>query len=469
MGTILLRDAVVVTMNPGRDVLERASVLIRDQRIAAVGDASEIGGDADEVIDCRKRVVLPGMVDLHGYLGGSVLRSVVDGQPAKERRELLERMISHFIDIEYWGVDAELGAVERLRCGTTFMFSMLGGNGTRTDHKGYTHVAAAALEKIGLRSRIGVGPARPPWPRPYTLWEDGSPRETSVTFDEVIDTCDALLSEWRAGPKGLVDYCVALSRFGNRNEHDPVWSPDKEIWVGRQAEASRHLMEKHDVGFWTHAYGNAVEYAHDEKLGLLGPRSILSHCTDINERAIGILRDTGTSVAHHPRAARIYTAPGRCPLPELLDAGVNVGLGADAPSNHDCDIFLDMKAAIMAQRMHFKDPKLLPPGVTLAMATINGYKALGLDDALGSIEVGKLADLIVVDMNQPHLAPFDMPVHRLVHHASGRDVSHVLVDGRVVLRDGRFPHVDVPDLIARSEDMYARLLDRSGLQRSMTR
>jgi 5-methylthioadenosine/S-adenosylhomocysteine deaminase len=467
MGTLLLRDAIVVTMNGNREVLERASVFIRDNKIAGIGDAAEFGA-ADEVIDCRRKIVMPGLIDLHGYLGGSIMRSVGETDSPKDRRELIENIMSHYIDLEYWGLDAQLGAMEKLRFGTTCMFSMVGGNGTRTDRKDYVQVATSALNEIGMRTRIGVGPARPGWPRSFTIWEDGKPHQISVTFEEVIDNCDQLLAEWRSNPTELVDFCVALSRFGNRNDHDPVWSPEKEKWVGRQAEASRHLMQKHDVGFWTHAYGNAIEYAHDERLGLLGPRSVLSHCNDINERSIAILAETGTHVAHHPRAARMYSSPGRCPVPELMNAGVNVSLGSDAPANHDCDLFKDIKFATIAQRTHFKNADLLPPETTLEMATINGYKALGLDDVLGSIEVGKLADVIVIDMNQPHLVPLDMPVHRLANHVSGQDVQHVVVNGKVVVRDRKLTTMDGDELLDRSEEMYDRLMERSGIQRSLS-
>ena len=120
-----------------------------------------------------------------------------------------------------------------------------------------------------------------------------------------------------------------------------MWSAEREQWIHKQAEAITHLQQKHGVTFWTHRYGNAVEYAHDEKLGVLGADTILSHCTGISERAIGIMRDTGTHAAHHPRAGRIYTYPGRCPVPELIDAGVTVALGSDAPATHNFDIFLE--------------------------------------------------------------------------------------------------------------------------------
>jgi cytosine/adenosine deaminase-related metal-dependent hydrolase len=225
-----------------------------------------------------------------------------------------------------------------------------------------------------------------------------------------------------------------------------------------------HLQKKHGVTFWTHAYGNAIEYAHDEKLGLLGPHTILSHCTDISERAIGIMRDTGTHAAHHPRAARIYTYPGRCPVPELIDAGVTVALGSDSPSTHNCDLFLDMKAAIDQQRIHFKDANILPPGKVLEMATIDGCKALGLDKELGSVEVGKKADLITVNLFQPHLYPLDMLVYRLVYNATGADVADVTVSGRLVMEDRKILTVDETDVLEHAQAVYRRFVERANLE-----
>jgi 5-methylthioadenosine/S-adenosylhomocysteine deaminase len=286
-----------------------------------------------------------------------------------------------------------------------------------------------------------------------------------VAFEQVIENCDRILSRHRTDPGKIVDYCVALSRLGNRNPHDPVWSPERESWVRRQAEAVRDLMRKHDVGFWTHMYGNAVEYAHDEKLDLLGPKTILSHCTDISERAIGIMAETGTHAAHHPRANRIYSYPGRCPVPELIDAGVTVGLGADAPPpNRNCDIFLDMKAAMRLQRVHFKDPLIMPPGKLLEMATIDGYRALGLDNELGSIEVGKKADLITIDLFQPHLYPINMPVHRVVYEATGQDVRDVIVDGRLVMQGRKVVTVDEAQALEEADAMNREVIERAGLQ-----
>jgi cytosine/adenosine deaminase-related metal-dependent hydrolase len=211
-------------------------------------------------------------------------------------------------------------------------------------------------------------------------------------------------------------------------------------------------------------YGNSIEYANDEKLGLLGPDCILSHCTGISERAIRIMAETGSHAAHHPRAGRIYTYPGRAPVPELIDAGVNVALGADSPSTHNCDLFLDMKAAIDQQRIHFKDARILPPGKALEMATLAGYKALGLEAELGSVEVGKRADLITVDLFQPHLWPFDMLIYRLVYNATGNDVADVAVDGRLVMEGRKIATIDEGAVLERVQSVYDRFIERANLE-----
>jgi cytosine/adenosine deaminase-related metal-dependent hydrolase len=380
MPELLFHDATVVTMDRDRSIRSHTSVAVRDRRIAEVGPAAELRARYQDarVIDCRRKALLPGLVDLHGYLGGSLLKAAGHNLSGGARRSMLENLLPDFTDEAWWEADAQLNALERLKMGTTCMFSMMGGNGTRTDEPVFTRIAARELERIGLRTRIGLGPARPPWPRRYTYWRDGVKTERMVSFEEVMDHCDRLLAE---GGYDIVDYGLALSRIGNRNEHDPVWSPEREQWVRKQAEAILHLKKKHGVMFWTHMYGNAVEYAHDEKLGLLGPDTVLSHCTGISERAIGIMRDTGTHGAHHPRAARIFTYPGRCPVPELIDAGVTVGLVSAAPSTHNCDLFLDMKAAMDQQRIHFKNGAAVA-GATVT-ATVNGQTMTATTSSTG--------------------------------------------------------------------------------------
>jgi 5-methylthioadenosine/S-adenosylhomocysteine deaminase len=464
---ILVENGIVITMDPRRRVLEGASIAIADGRIVDVGPADALRARAGGAkrIDARRKAVLPGLVDLHAHMGGGLIKTIGEGLDAVRWRNMIEFVLSRATSLDWWRVETRINALERLKFGVTCIYTQLGGNGTRTDDTRLTQAVAQELEAIGLRTRFGLAPARPPWPRTFSTWDGETRTDRQVTFEHVIDNCDRILSDHKSNPGKLVDYCVALSRLGNRNAHDPVWSPEREGWVRRQAEAIRDLMTKHDVGFWTHMYGNAIEYAYDEKLGLLGPKTILSHCTDISERSIRIMAETGTHAAHHPRANRLYTYPGRCPVPEMIDAGVTVGLGADAPPpNRNCDIFLDMKAAMRLQRMHFKDPQMLPAGKLLEMATIDGYKALGLDHDLGSIEVGKKADLITIDLFQPHLYPVNMPVHRVVYEATGQDVRDVIVDGRLIIENRKVLTIDEEQALDDAEDVNRRMIERAGLQ-----
>src|SRR5262249_27678779 len=242
---LLLQNGLVITMDGARSIRDRTSVAVHAGRIVDIGPVAELTAKhrATKTLDCARKAILPGMVDLHGYLGGSLLKSVGQNLDGANRRRMLDAVLPHATDEEWWEVDAQLSALERLKLGTTCMFSMMGGNGTRTDDVVFAHTAAGQLERIGLRTRIGVGPARPPWPRAYSYWRSGVKTERLVGFDEVIANCDRLLSERRRG--GIVDYGLALSRIGNRNEHDPVWDPEKERWIRRQAEAVRDLMVRH--------------------------------------------------------------------------------------------------------------------------------------------------------------------------------------------------------------------------------
>ena len=151
-------------------------------------------------------------------------------------------------------------------------------------------------------------------------------------------------------------------------------------------------------------------------------------------------------------------------MTEMIEAGIAVGLGTDTPATNAADLFLDMRAAMLLQRVRFRDTRILPPGKALEMATIDGARALGLEKEIGSIEVGKKADMITFDLRQPHLYPPDMIAVRLVTNASGQDVNDVIVGGRVVMRDRRMTTVDEGAVLNRAVDMYHQTIERGSLQ-----
>jgi len=190
--------------------------------------------------------------------------------------------------------------------------------------------------------------------------------------------------------------------------------------------------------------------------------ALLSHSTDLSDEEIRIIADTGTHVVHNPSA--VASIRGRCPVPELLDAGASVVLGSDATApDRSGDMFRHMQQCMHYHRRHFRDPDVLPPGKVLEMVTIDAARALGLDNEIGSIEAGKKADVILVDLFKPHTYPFQMPLYRTIYFANGNDVDTVIVDGRILMRHREVLSVDERTVLEAAQKEADLALERSGL------
>ena len=195
---LLLTNGTIVTVDPDRRVLDNGAVAVSKGRILKIGPTAELKAQyrLASILDCANKAILPGLIDLHGYLGWSIMKSLGEGLDEVKIRDLYERILSQLTDEEWWMIEAQMCALDRVKFGTTFMFSMMGGNGTRTDDPVFTRIAARGLSQVGVRAQIGIGPARPPWPRTYSRWNSvGVKTDEEVSFDKVIENCDKLLGE----------------------------------------------------------------------------------------------------------------------------------------------------------------------------------------------------------------------------------------------------------------------------------
>jgi cytosine/adenosine deaminase-related metal-dependent hydrolase len=205
-----------------------------------------------------------------------------------------------------------------------------------------------------------------------------------------------------------------------------------------------------------------VRMAARDENALLGPDVHVQHLRGISLEEVEILARTGTHATHAPSAGQ---ATGRCPVPELIQAGVNVAITTDGTSPKTTfDLFQAMRKAQLVHQLISRDMFLLPPGKLLEMVTIDAARALGWADEIGSLEVGKKADAIVVDMRQPHLTPNFMVVHRLVYEAVGNDVETVIVDGRVLMEGRALLTVEEEGVLDLAGEESAKLIARAGLQ-----
>ena len=221
-----------------------------------------------------------------------------------------------------------------------------------------------------------------------------------------------------------------------------------------------HLGEvKDDIKALKKYYNKGLtEFA--EWVGMLGPDVVIAHGVWMNDEDIKRLAKTGTHISHNP-SSNLKLASGFAPIPEMLDAGVNVALGCDGgPSNNSYDIIREMKLAAIIHKARLLNPEVMPAETVIEMATINGAKAMGLENEVGSLEVGKKADIIIIDTNSPHMTPSTNPVSNLVYAAHGYDVETVIIDGEIIVENRKVLTMDetriLKDAIKHAEKVYDR-------------
>jgi cytosine/adenosine deaminase-related metal-dependent hydrolase len=439
--SLLLRGGRVITMDPSRRILE-ADILIDQGKIQTVGkmERGKGGKKKPAVLDCTGRIVLPGLIQAHIHLCQTLFRGLADDLALEawlaDRIWPLEA--AHTEQSIYWS--AMLGAAELLLGGTTAILDM--------ESVRHTSAAFEALEAIGVRATAGKclmdDPSSPPALR----------ESTDRALQESADLCE----RWHGAAGGRLRYGFA-----------PRFAPS---CTGPLLRAVSDLAEKAGAVIHTHAAETPLELelvkrgrgndeiAYLDSVGISGPRAALAHCVWVDKEGIGRLARQATNVVHCP-SSNLKLGSGIAPIPEMLAAGCRVGIGADgAPCNNRLDAFAEMRLAALIQKPR-RGPDALPATQVLELATLGGARALGLEAEIGSIEEGKRADLVVLDLEGPHTQPEDADlVSRIVYSASAADVQHVLVDGKVVVGDGVLKTADVEE-IRRGANAEARRVRRA--------
>ncbi len=460
---LLITGGTIIAMDPGRRVIDDGAVAVAGDRIVAVGARADLerGIQARRTIDARNKVVMPGLIDGHGHAGHGLLKSLGADIPGEWYRAC-EVVYARGSTEGFWRADALLTATERLMFGVTTGVTFFGGGDSvmRTDDPRYGDAHLEAVQQVGVRWFLAVGPRRPPFPRTYVHWSGETPREVAVSFDDQIRVSEDLVQRWHGKGGGRLH--LAMMFPTHHPEAQSLGAAQRADLV-RQAKAARDVSRRHRLLFTQDGHSKgSVKFAHEE-LGLLGPDALLSHSTDLTDEEIRICRDTNTRIVHNPSA--VASMRGRCPATELIDAGVTVMLGSDGVGpDRSYDMFRHLFQAMRYHRFHFRDPSVLPAGKALEMVTIDAARALGLDDEIGSIEPGKKADLILVDLHKPHLAPFNMPVYRVAYFANGNDVDTVIVNGEVLMEGREVKSVQVAEVLDMAQRETDAALRRTKLE-----
>ena len=457
---ILLRNATLVTVDADRRVLDGAWLAITGDRISGIGSAGEPEPEASEVIDCSGMVALPGLIDNHSHAGHGLVRNA--GAGLDTWFDACEEIYARGSTPEFWRAEARMVQLERLRGGVTTAMTLLGGGADiyRTDDPAFGDAHNEATVESGLRTFLAVGPGRPPFPRRYrTLGSDGAWNDREISFERQLEVSEMLINRWHDVLGRGTGICLVMPVYYAAQ----VATPEDRRQVVDMGEAIMDLRRRKGVLFTQDGHRDgSIALARD--LGVLGEFALLGHSVDLTEDDFAALKETGASIIHNPSA--IMSIYGRCPVPELIEAGINVCIGSDAAApDRGYDMFRHMAQCMHYHRRHFRDPAYLPPGKTLEMVTIDAAKALGLAHEIGSLEVGKKADIALVDMRKPHLYPPVMPITRIAHFANAADVDTVIVNGRVLMRGRKTGHLDTEAILADAAEQAALAFERVGLSR----
>ncbi len=424
-GRLLIDGGTVVVMDEAGAVLEGGAVLVEGDRIAAVLEAGAPRPAGVPVLDATGHLVIPGLVNTHGHAAMSLLRGLADDLPLMTwLNEHIFPAEAELVDPEfvYWGT--LLSSIEMLKSGTT----------TFADMYYFRDDAARAVIHAGIRAVMG----------PHVI---GFPAPDFASPAATLADAAEFLERYRDHPT-LVPGTAAHSLYTTSLD---------------DVRAAAELAIEYDAPFQIHTAEDASESATStertgmgvvealESIGALRPGTVLAHSIYLSNEDIERIAAGGAGVSHNPQSNLKLGIPRAAPVVELLAAGIPVGLGTDgAASNNDLDLFDEMDTAAKLHKYTNADPTALPAETVFRMATMGGARVLNLHDRTGSLEPGKRADIVLLDTRRAGLTPLYNVYSHLVYAARGSDVATVLVNGRVVVRDGRVLTVDEAEVMKRA-------------------
>jgi 5-methylthioadenosine/S-adenosylhomocysteine deaminase len=434
MTDLIIRNAIVVTCDAAGTVISDGGVAVTSGRITHVASSSELdhlAKSARRVVDATGHILMPGIVNTHCHAADSLFRGLVENLPLEPWLQTVWKAEGAILNPNTSRLGSVLGFAELLLSGVTTVMDMFW----------YPFETVKAARAVGVRVSTG-----------------------GIFFDPVGVT--ALSVEERAAEAQRF-----FAEFAGADDVLPAVLPHGAYTVAPDnLKIAKRIADRHGALFCTHAAETRAEQAdiqnrygrsvirHLDHLGLLDERTVLAHCVHLDDEELDILARTGTSVAHNPMS-NMKLASGFARVPEMLERGIYVTLGTDgAISGNDLDMWMALRLAATIHKAYSARADAVTTRQALDMLTICGARALGAANRIGSLEVGKLADMILVDVKRPHAVPLFDPLTHLVYSAAKSDVRHVFLAGEQVVKDGKLTRLDIADTMAEVERLAPRIM-----------
>lgn len=430
---ILISGGSVLTMDNAFTLFEDGAIAVDGDKIVSIGPDKDVKKrfTADKIIQANDRLVMPGLVNTHTHASMVYFRGLADDL---HLREWLENHIwpaeAKYVNPDFVREAVKLAAIEMIKSGTTVFCDMYFAQDS----------AAQSVKEVGIRAVLGEGLLD--FPTPISK----NPEEGLKNSEEFIKNWleDELVVP-AVAPHAL--YTCSADLLKSAKKLADRYGLPLHIHLAEESWEVEKIKEEQGK--------SPVEYL--QSLGFLGEKTSAAHVNWVSKKDIKILAHTKTGVCHNPQS-NMKLATGFCPVSDLLDAGVKVGLGTDgASSNNDLDMLGEMMTASVLQKAFKKDPSVLKAREVVNMATRGGASVLGLEEQIGSLEVGKKADIILINLDQPHLVPMYDVYSHLVYAVNGADVDTVLINGRLVMEKRKILTEDEKTIIARAKAFAQKL------------
>ena len=411
---LIIRGGTVVTMDANKRIIENGAVAVEKDKIVAVGTEGEIARQffSKQMINAAGKVIIPGLINTHTHIPMTLFRGIADDL---DLQEWLTKYIfpaeAKNVTEDFVRVGTRLGLAEMIRGGTT----------TYCDMYYFEDAIADETFKAGVRGVLGE-----------TIID--FPVPDNKTWDEGLAYTEKFVKKWQ-GNSLIIPAIAPHAPYTVSEEHlkqaralsDKLNAP--LVIHLAEAESETEFIQKNQKGM------RPIEYV--EKIGFLNNRVIAAHVIQANEAELDILKRRGVGIAHNPQS-NMKLAAGVAPIPLMLKMDLSVGLGTDgAASNNDLSLWEEMDTAAKLHKIFAKDPKVVSAEQVFEMATIRGARALHLENLIGSIEAGKRADMVIVDFDSLHQTPYFNVYSHLVYATKAADVRHVIINGKIVMRDKR--------------------------------
>ena len=422
---ILVHNGTILTMDSQNNIIHNGMVAISDSTISYIGKGKKDAIKAKKDLDTQGGLILPGLINSHTHAAMSLFRGLADDLPLMEWLHNYIFPVEGKMDGDFVRVGTLLACAEMILSGTT----------TFCDMYLFEEEVAKAAKETGMRSVVGE-----------VIYDFPSPNYG--TLEKGFIYTEALIERWEKDP--LINIAVEPHSLFTCGEE--LLRKANDLALKKGVPLILHLAETKEEVNEIEKRFRKRPVQHLKDLGLLGSHLIVNHCVHINKPEIELLAENNVCIVHNPES-NMKLASGIAPVPDMIAKGITVGLGTDGcASNNNLDLFGEMDMAAKLHKVNNLDPTVMNAQTLVEMATIEGAKVLGLEKITGSLEVGKRADLIVIDTNKPHLVPMYNPYSHLVYAASGHDVIHSIIDGNIVMEDRRLLTLDVEDIIERSKE-----------------